>query len=125
MMPGHTDHDNRLPVSLPFWTVLSLGVGLLVLLAVTTVLGIQLWMSQGNTTRLLNDKAKLTIERIEAEFRRHLQPAVDQTALIQRLLEDGVYVDEASGKTVFSYAHPIFWAPFTPIGDGGGARPST
>jgi hypothetical protein len=23
--------------------------------------------------------------------------------------------------TVFSYAHPIFWAPFTLIGDGGGA----
>jgi CHAT domain-containing protein len=33
------------------------------------------------------------------------------------------YVDPKSGKTVFSYAHPIFWAPFTLIGDGGGARP--
>ncbi len=48
-------------------------------------------MSQRNTTQLLNEKATLTIERIEAEFRRHLQPAVDQTALIQRLLQDGVY----------------------------------
>ena len=26
----------------------------------------------------------------------------------------------ADGKTVFSYAHPIFWAPFAIIGDGGG-----
>jgi CHAT domain-containing protein len=25
------------------------------------------------------------------------------------------------GKDMFSYAHPIFWAPFTIIGDGGGA----
>ncbi|MDP6786174.1 MAG: CHAT domain-containing protein [Rhodospirillales bacterium] len=36
------------------------------------------------------------------------------------LIETGGYVDPASGKTVFSYAHPIFWAPFTLIGDGGG-----
>lgn len=26
---------------------------------------------------------------------------------------------DASGKTVFSYAHPLFWAPYTIIGDGG------
>ncbi len=41
------------------------------------------------------------------------------------MIDGGVYADEASGKTVFSYAHPIFWAPFTLIGDGGGARPSS
>jgi CHAT domain-containing protein len=23
------------------------------------------------------------------------------------------------GKTLFSYAHPLFWAPYTLIGDGG------
>jgi len=28
----------------------------------------------------------------------------------------------ADGKALFSYAHPIFWAPFAVIGDGGGAR---
>ena len=28
-------------------------------------------------------------------------------------------LDKAPGKTVFSYAHPIFWAPFTIVGDGG------
>jgi CHAT domain-containing protein/tetratricopeptide (TPR) repeat protein len=33
------------------------------------------------------------------------------------LIDEGVFV---SGDTaVFSYAHPIFWAPFTLIGDGG------
>jgi CHAT domain-containing protein len=26
------------------------------------------------------------------------------------------------GKPLFSYAHPIFWAPFVVIGDGGGSR---
>jgi CHAT domain-containing protein len=29
--------------------------------------------------------------------------------------------DPASGKPLFSYAHPIFWAPFAVVGDGGAA----
>jgi len=41
------------------------------------------------------------------------------------LIEKGGYVDPATGKMVFSYAHPIFWAPFTLIGDGGGGQPET
>ena len=39
------------------------------------------------------------------------------------MIDEGGYVDPATGKRVFSYAHPIFWAPFSLIGDGGGARP--
>ena len=35
------------------------------------------------------------------------------------------YIDAKSGKNVFSYAHPIFWAPFSLIGDGSGARPQS
>ena len=38
------------------------------------------------------------------------------------LIDDPGYVDPESGKAVFSYAHPIFWAPFSLIGDGGGSR---
>jgi CHAT domain-containing protein len=34
-------------------------------------------------------------------------------------LADGPGFKDAEGKTLFSYAHPIFWAPFTIIGDGG------
>ena len=30
--------------------------------------------------------------------------------------------DPATGRTAFSYAHPIFWAPFSLVGDGGGER---
>ena len=41
------------------------------------------------------------------------------------LIDDQAFVDPASGKTVFSYAHPIFWAPFSLVGDGGGARPAS
>jgi CHAT domain-containing protein len=34
-------------------------------------------------------------------------------------------IDPKSRKVIFSYAHPLFWAPFTVIGAGGGARPTS
>jgi CHAT domain-containing protein len=42
-------------------------------------------------------------------------------ALRQAMLDliDGPGRTDAQGKTLFSYAHPIFWAPFTLVGDGG------
>ena len=38
------------------------------------------------------------------------------------LIDGKGFVDPASGKIVFSYAHPIFWAPFSLVGDGGGGN---
>jgi CHAT domain-containing protein len=38
------------------------------------------------------------------------------------LLDGTGAVDPTSQQPLFSYAHPIFWAPFTLVGDGGGAR---
>jgi CHAT domain-containing protein len=32
---------------------------------------------------------------------------------------DGPGSTDRAGKTVFAYAHPLFWAPYTIIGDGG------
>jgi CHAT domain-containing protein len=37
-----------------------------------------------------------------------------RTALI-----DGPGYQDEQGNTLFSYAHPLFWAPYTIIGDGG------
>jgi CHAT domain-containing protein len=37
-------------------------------------------------------------------------------------LLDGPGFVDAQGKTAFSYAHPLFWAPYSIIGDGAGAR---
>ncbi len=34
------------------------------------------------------------------------------------LIDQGVY-ESGDGRILFSYAHPIFWAPFTIVGDGG------
>jgi CHAT domain-containing protein len=39
-------------------------------------------------------------------------------------LIDGPGFRDAQGRTVFSYGHPIFWAPFSLVGDGGGGQPS-
>ena len=39
------------------------------------------------------------------------------------LIEKGGLID-AKGNMVFSYAHPIFWAPFSLVGDGGGGKPA-
>jgi CHAT domain-containing protein len=33
-------------------------------------------------------------------------------------LVDGPGMLDAAGRTAFSYAHPIFWAPFSLVGDG-------
>ena len=35
-------------------------------------------------------------------------------------LLDGPGAVDGSGRTVYSYAHPMFWAPYSVIGDGGG-----
>ena len=41
-------------------------------------------------------------------------------ATMQWMIDEAEYVDVETGTVAFSYAHPIFWAPFTLIGDGGG-----
>ena len=40
-------------------------------------------------------------------------------------LIDGQGFKDGKGNTVFSYAHPIFWAPFSLVGDGGGGKPAS
>ncbi len=35
------------------------------------------------------------------------------------LIDEGGLVEPATDRMVFSYAHPIFWAPFSLVGDGG------
>jgi CHAT domain-containing protein/tetratricopeptide (TPR) repeat protein len=39
--------------------------------------------------------------------------------LAMMALADGAGYVDASGKAEFAYAHPLFWAPYTIIGDGG------
>jgi CHAT domain-containing protein len=63
-------------------------------------------------------------------FRRQAQNATLSRAEALRqaeiaLIDGAGYVDPDSKATVFSYAHPIFWAPFSLVGDGGGGNPGT
>jgi CHAT domain-containing protein len=34
------------------------------------------------------------------------------------LIDDGAFTDPVTGRVVFTYAHPLFWAPFSLVGDG-------
>ena len=40
------------------------------------------------------------------------------------LIGEGVFKSK-EGRALFSYAHPIFWAPFALIGDGGASQPGS
>ncbi len=58
-------------------------------------------------------------------FRRQAaQPGLSRAQALRRamlsLIDEGGYRDQ-DGQVLFSYAHPIFWAPFSLIGDGRGA----
>jgi CHAT domain-containing protein len=57
-------------------------------------------------------------------FRRQASdPKLTRTEALRRammgLLDGPGFVDD-TGATLFTYAHPLFWAPYTVIGDGGG-----
>jgi CHAT domain-containing protein len=58
-------------------------------------------------------------------FRRQAKdPALSRSQALQQAmlaLIDGPGRTDAQGKTLFSYAHPIFWAPFMLMGEGSGA----
>jgi CHAT domain-containing protein/tetratricopeptide (TPR) repeat protein len=61
-------------------------------------------------------------------FRRQAQNSMLSRAEAMRqamvgLIDGPGYVDPESRQAVFSYAHPIFWAPFSLVGDGGGGQP--
>ena len=51
-------------------------------------------------------------------------PAISRAEAVRQAmlgLADGRgFVDKSTDKVVFSYAHPIFWAPFSLLGGGGG-----
>ncbi len=62
-------------------------------------------------------------------FRRQAEdPTLTRAQALRRamlgLMDGPGYVDE-EGRSVFSYAHPIFWAPFSLVGDGGGGKPAS
>lgn len=60
-------------------------------------------------------------------FRRQKQdPGLDRAEALRQamaaLIDRPGMTDEKTNEPVFYYAHPIFWAPFILVGDGGGAK---
>ncbi|MFQ5960261.1 MAG: CHAT domain-containing protein [Candidatus Methylomirabilales bacterium] len=58
-------------------------------------------------------------------FRRQAaNPSLTRAKALQQtmnaLIDGPGFTDPKTNKVIFSYAHPIFWAPFTLVGDGGG-----
>jgi len=102
--PGGDDGRNR------NWRV---GLGRAFFYAGTRAVLVSNWPVETNSARALTTDL----------FRRQAEKPGLGRAEALRQAELGLIDGEGSvadGKTVFSYAHPIFWAPFAIIGDGGG-----
>ena len=55
-------------------------------------------------------------------FRRQQEGTASRAEALRQAamaLMDGPGFTDGGGKTLFTYAHPLFWAPYTLIGDGG------
>ncbi len=75
----------------PISVTLAVSIGMLVAVAVVSVLAIQWSTSRRNTLDLVNLITELVVESIEDEIDGHLRPAVRQARFLGRLFEQGDY----------------------------------
>jgi CHAT domain-containing protein len=73
------------------------------------------WPVETTSTKLLTTE----LFRAQAKDAKLQRGAALRQARL-RLIDGTGFLDSKSGKQVFAYAHPIFWAAFSLIGDGGG-----
>lgn len=133
---GHTDDDGLLTMgeilSLRLdadWVVLSAcntgaangagaeafsGLGRAFFYAGTRAVLLSNWPVETTSARLLTTDL----------FKRQADdPTLTRAQALRRsmlsLIDGPGFTDQQSGKALFSYAHPIFWAPFSLVGDGG------
>ena len=90
------------------------GLGRAFFYAGTRALLVSNWPVETTSARILTS---------DVFARQAAEPGLPRAEALRRarvaLIDGPGFVDERSGETAFSYAHPIFWAPFTLIGDGG------
>ncbi len=90
------------------------GLGQAFFYAGTRALLVSNWPVESVSARLLTttlfaqQEADPTLSRAEALQKSMLQ-----------LIDEGVRKDSDTGKAAFAYAHPVFWAPFSLVGEGG------
>jgi CHAT domain-containing protein len=90
------------------------GLGRAFFYAGTRAILVSMWPVETTSARKLTtglfqyQKENKTLSRVRA-LQKSILALIDSPGLI----------DDASGKVVASYAHPLFWAPFILVGDGG------
>ncbi len=94
------------------------GLGRAFFYAGTRAILVSNWPVETTSARLLTSDL----------FHRQAQsPALTRAQALRQaetaLIDGPGFIDPASKATVFAYAHPIFWAPFSLVGDGGGGQP--
>ena len=89
------------------------GLGLAFFYAGTRALLLSNWPVETTSARML----PTDMFRRQTENTNLGRAKAMQSSMLSLIDGDG-FVE--GGKVVFSYAHPIFWAPFSVIGDGGG-----
>lgn len=64
-----------------------------------------------------SESAKKLVTEIFSRYSKQTSRAISVQQAAQDLIDSKGYVDPASGRQVYSYAHPMFWAPYTLVGD--------
>ena len=90
------------------------GLGRAFFYAGARALFVSNWPVETTSARVLTTDL---FRRQQSDPRLSRAQALQQT-LVQ-LIDKGEMVDARTGRVMFSYAHPIFWAPFSLVGDGG------
>ena len=90
------------------------GLGLAFFYAGTRALLVSNWPVETTSARILTTDM----------FKREAStPGITRAEALRQamlsLIDGPGFIDPASQKPVYSYAHPIFWAPFSLVGDGG------
>ena len=91
------------------------GLGRAFFYAGTRAVLLSNWPVETTSARLLTTD----LFKRQAEDQTLTRAGALQKSMMALVSSDG-FKDPESGKVVFSYAHPIFWAPFSLVGDGGG-----
>jgi CHAT domain-containing protein len=89
------------------------GLGQAFFYAGTRALLVSNWPVESVSARLLTT---------ELFRQQETDPALPRAVALQKsmlkLLDEGVFREEETGKAVYAYAHPVFWAPFSLVGEG-------
>ena len=90
------------------------GLGRAFFYAGTRALLVSMWPVETTSAKKLTTK----LFQYQKENKSISRAGALQSSMLD-LMDEQVLRDDATGKIAASYAHPIFWAPFIVVGDGG------